>query len=135
MNKGLIPKDMVVVLGADPEEADRTCRLIEAEPYRTKVCPSLADLRRHASDSWLAVILDVDSLPLDNRTIRTLTLEFPATAFLCVSRERFHPEIKDAICYHLFACINKPIDIDELHYILKCIQNGQTDPGAVDLNE
>jgi len=76
--------------------------------------------------SCLAVIIDIDSIPVDNRIIRKLTLEFPGAPLLCVSLDKFHPELKDAICYHIYACINKPIDTEELFYWLQCIQTDET---------
>jgi len=69
------------------------------------------------------VILDLDSILVDNRSIRKLTLNYPQVYFLCMSKDRFHPELKDAICYHIYACLTKPLDEDELLYWLKCIED------------
>ena len=122
MEPNTLPREMVVILGTDVQEAEALSRIIDEGPYRTATCASLAALESSlASDPCLAVILDIDSVPLDNRTIRKLTLSFPSIYFLGTSRDRFHPELKQAICYHLFACLNKPIDPEELHYFLKCI--------------
>ena len=70
----------------------------------------------------MAVIIDLDSVAVDNRTIRSLALQFPKIPFLCLSKERFHPELKDSIRDHIYACLIKPIDPDELGYWLKCIR-------------
>jgi DNA-binding NtrC family response regulator len=77
-----------------------------------------------AGDS-MAVLLDLDSLEVSNRTVRQMTLKFPKVCFLCTSWEPFHPELQDAICYHIYACVQKPIDPDELLYWLKCIHQDQ----------
>lgn len=69
------------------------------------------------------IIFDLDSIDVDNRTIRALTIEYPSVYFLCMSKDRFHPELKDAICYHIYACLTKPLDYDELIYWLRCIDN------------
>jgi len=69
------------------------------------------------------VILDLDSVCINNRAVRELTIEYPHVYFLCMSKDRFHPELKDAICYHIFACLTKPLDYDELLYWLRCIEN------------
>lgn len=112
----------VLVLAARADDAQAICLIVANGPYRAKACSSLTDLETVlSSDPCLAVILDFDSIPLDNRTIRNLTLAFPSIHFLGASEARFHPDLKDAIAYHLFACLNKPIDPDELHYFLKCI--------------
>jgi DNA-binding NtrC family response regulator len=118
----------VVVLGAVAQDSEAICRIIEKGPYRTETCPSFRELETMlASDPCLTVILDIDSVPLDDRTIRKLTLSYPSTCFLCTSKERFHPDLKDAISHHLFACLHKPIDPEELHYFLKCIRDNETE--------
>jgi DNA-binding NarL/FixJ family response regulator len=118
----------VVILGADAQDSDAICRIIDKGPYRTVICSGLYELEsRLASDPGRTVILDIDSVPLDNRTIRELTQSYPSTFFLCTSKKRFHPDLKDAISYHLFACLHKPVDPDELHYFLKCIRDNETE--------
>ena len=81
-----------------------------------------------ASDLYVAVVLDIDSVPVDNRTIRELAIKYPGVRFLCTSKDRFHPELKDAICYHIYACLNKPVDPDELLYWLKSIYEEEEIP-------
>ncbi len=71
--------------------------------------------------------MDIDSIQIDNRMIRDLTIKYPDILFLCTSKDRFHPELKDAICYHIFACLNKPVDPDELFYLLKDIYENESD--------
>jgi DNA-binding NtrC family response regulator len=118
----------VLILGADAQDAEAICRIIENGPYRTAICSGLYELEsRLTSDPGRTVILDIDSVPLDNRTIRELTQSYPSTCFLCISKKRFHPDLKDAISYHLFACLHKPVDPDELHYFLKCIRDNETE--------
>ena len=80
-----------------------------------------------AGNSAFCVILDLDTLDVNNQTIRKLTIQFPHVYFLCTSRNRFHPELKDAICYHIYACLTKPLDYDELLYWLRCIDNDNED--------
>ena len=79
-----------------------------------------------AESSLMTVIMDIDNLDIDNRSIRSLTLAYPDVCFLCTSSERFHPELKEALCYHIFACITKPVDPDEMIYWIRCIQQNQT---------
>lgn len=67
--------------------------------------------------------------PLD-RTIGDLTLLFPSTCFLCKSKEKFHPDFKDGISYHLFACLHKPVDPDEPRYFLKFIRDDGAESGG-----
>ena len=116
----------MAILGADAHDSKAICRIIEEGPYRTETCPGFRELETMlASAPCRTVILDIDSVPLDNRTIRELTLSYPSTYFLCTSRERFHPNLKDAISHYLFACLHKPVDPDELNYFLKCIRENE----------
>ena len=80
------------------------------------------------SEDYIAVIIDIDSIPVDNRTIRNLTLKYPGVRFLCTSKDKFHPELKDAICYHIYACLNKPVDPDELLFWIKSIFEEESIP-------
>ena len=120
------PKNIVAVMGADANDVAAICRIIEEGDYRTTTCRDLDGLTSLLANPCMAVILDLDNVSLDNRTIRSLTHSHPTTCFLCTSRERYHPDLKDAIRDHLFACLHKPIDPDELHYFLKCIRNELT---------
>lgn len=120
-----LTRSTIVVFGSNAEDAALIRRTVEEGPYQTTICDCLGDLKNLPSDSWLAVILDIDSIPLDNRTIRGLALALPEVSFFCTSRDRSHPEIKEAICHHLFACLTKPVEPDELHYLLQCVREGE----------
>ena len=73
----------------------------------------------------LALLIDVDSVTVDNRTIRDLKLKFPGIEFLCISGTRFHPDLQEAIAHHFYACLLKPVDPDELYYWLKSIYENE----------
>ena len=81
--------------------------------------PHLEDLIQIDEDT--AVIIDIDSVPVDNRTLRNLASTYPDVRFLCTSKDRFHPDLKDAIRNHFYACLTKPVDPDELLYWIKSI--------------
>lgn len=115
------PKGVVAILGANDPDSKDICRMIAEGHFQAIVCEDLNELETILAGCCMAAILDIDSVPLDNRTIRSLTLAYPGTCFFCSSRERFHPDLQDAICYHLFASLHKPVDPDELQYFLNCI--------------
>lgn len=126
MKKTLQPKNLVAVMGAGAEDVPAICRIIEEGDYRTTICRDLGELESVLAEPCMAAILDFDSVPLDNRAIRSVTHSHPATCFLCTSKERYHPDLEDSIRHHLFACLHKPVDPDELHYFLKCIRDEVT---------
>ena len=116
----------VLIVNADVEESRELRKLLAESGYQMGLVNSLEGLKNSLlSTVFTAVLLDVDTIQVENRNIRDLVLKHPGVPFLCTSRDRFHPELKDAICYHIFACINKPVDPDELLYWLRCIRDDQ----------
>ena len=120
-------KKGIVVVDADQNQCRRLCTLLEKNQYSTYLdafdpIPGSQHLKQ---SNCLAVILDIDTVAIDNRTVRELTIKFPEVYFFCLSEQSFHPELKDAICYHIYACINKPIDPDELFYFLRSINENE----------
>jgi len=89
-------------------------------------CIDKLDSRLETGDV-LATFIDIDSVSIDNRRIRNLTLKHPSVYFFCMSRDKFHPELRDAIRYHIYACLNIPVNPDELIYWLRCIKCSQNE--------
>ena len=114
----------IVVLDADQEQCQELCALLEGRHYRAVPMHSLPALEKYLQESeCLTAICDLNTVPLENRVISELTAKNPGVFFLGLSKSRFHPDLKEAICCHLYACMNKPIDTDELIYWLKCIED------------
>jgi DNA-binding NtrC family response regulator len=121
-------KKRIAVLDANQKECRRLCNLLEKNQYPTIPMHSIQYLETSLKQfDCLAVILDIDTISVDNRTIRDLTIRFPGVYFFCLSERPFHPELHDAICYHIFACINKPVDPDEIFYWLRSINENDRD--------
>ena len=119
----------ILVVDAVRKQCRQVCTLLEKRGYPATPMYSILNLEKIlAGGEYLAVILDIDTVAVDNRTIRELTIKYPGVSFFALSANRFHPELKDAICYHIYACINKPVDPDELFYWLRCIY--EDDSGA-----
>jgi two-component system response regulator GlrR len=118
-----ISKITIIFMNADLEQNAGISFLLKEAEFSTHSVASPAELKKKMKDaSFMAVIIDLDSVAVDNRTIKDLASQFPTTPFLCLSKERFHPELKDSIRDHIYACLTKPIDPDELGYWLKCIR-------------
>ena len=123
-----MPKDLVLIMGTNAQDAESICRIVKEDDFQTVVCSNLDELKSLlTASSCMAAILDIDSVPLDNRTIRTITRSHPGTCFLSTSRKRIHPDLQEAIRNYLFACLHKPINADELQYFLKCIHDNGTE--------
>jgi DNA-binding NtrC family response regulator len=112
----------VVVLDENKESGGELSTILESRQYPVAIIQSFSRLEDLIlSEDYIAVIIDIDSVPVDNRMIRNLAITYPGVRFLCTSKDRFHPDLRDAICYHIYACLNKPVDPDELLYWIKSI--------------
>lgn len=122
------PEEQIFVLDTDKEQCRQLCSLLEEKAYRTKSVQTMESLTEQLrAKQVMAVIIDLDTVAVDNRTVRELALKNRGTCILALSRDRFHPHLRDAICYHIYACINKPLDPEELFYWLKAIAKEGTD--------
>ena len=118
----------ILVVNTDKKQCRELGELIEKEGYSVSALHSLQNLETRLEENrFQAVIFDIDTVQIDNRTVRKLTLKFPEVYFFCLSVQPFHPELQDAICYHIYACLNKPVDEDELFYFLRSIDENETD--------
>jgi len=114
----------LVVLDADKNQCESLCSLLENERYAVTPLHSIKRLEKYLQDfSCLTVIMDIDTVPVDNRTVRELATNNPDVHFLCKSNDWFHPDLKDAISNHILACVRKPVDSEILFYLLNCISN------------
>lgn len=124
-----ISQKTILLMDANPEEIAGISHLLKEADFSTLAVTSASELKKKLKDaSLIAVIVDLDSMTVDNRSIKDLALQFPSIPFLCISKERFHPELKDSIRDHIYACLTKPIDPDELNYWLKCIREDDRSP-------
>lgn len=127
-----ISQKTILLMNADPEESAGIAHLLKEADFKTQSVKTSSELKKKRENaSFTAVIMDLDSLALDNRSIKELALQFPDVPFLCISKERFHPELKDSIRDHIYACLTKPIDPDELNYWLKCLRKDDRNPEIV----
>lgn len=120
-------KKSILVIDADVEQSRELCELLENRRYSTIPLYSIHILAKTIRKSGCRAILwDIDTVPADNRMVRDLTIKFPRVYFFCLSKKAFHPELKDAISHHIYACINRPVDPDELFYWLRSINENDT---------
>ena len=116
----------ICILSTDERQIDELRSIINERQFEARAFQDLEDLIKRLSHSGcLATILDVDSVPLTNRMIRQLKVRFSDINIFCTSRQRLHPDLKDALSQHIYACLSKPLDPDELHFWLKCIRDNE----------
>ena len=115
-------KKGIILLDADRDNSRNLSNMLTSRGYSVTIKRTFSSLEELIESSqYVAAIFDIDSVPVENRKIRDLALKYPGFCFLCTSKDRFHPELKDAICYHIYACMNKPVDPDELLFWIRSI--------------
>lgn len=113
----------VVVADSYQEHAVELSLLLTKQNFRTTPVYSFKDLKKYLKNyKCLSAILNINNLSMDNRDIRDLTINNPGVYFLGLTDKRFNPELREAICYHIFACLTIPVDPDELVYWIKAIK-------------
>jgi len=122
-------KKGIILLDADRDNSRKLSNMLTSSGYPVTTARAFSSLEELIeSNQYVAAIFDIDSIPVDNRAIRDLALKHPGLCLLCISKDRFHPELKDAICYHIYACVNKPIDPDELIFWIESIYEEENEP-------
>lgn len=125
-----MPK-MIMVVDANLEESQELCSMLERNHYSATALHSLLELAEKVRVSLCqAVILDLDSLPVDNRFIRGLCKENSELCLIGISSRTFHPELEEAMRAYISACLGKPVNEDELIYWLKSACAGEASSRA-----
>ncbi len=114
------------ILDANMKFCNDLCSLVKNLNYPVTPIYTLEDLSKYLKNSICkAIILNIDTMGLSNIDIRDMSRKYREVTFLCISESRFHPDFKEAIRNHIFACLNKPIDADELNYFLTSINKSR----------
>ena len=113
-------QDPIFVVSANDQNCLELCAALEGEDYSIRRLDSLDYLTGgiQGCDCRLA-ILDLDSLPVDNRLIRKLKRKNPSLRIIGFSSRTFHPELQEAMSSHIYACLGTPVDEEELVFWVK----------------
>lgn len=123
-------KECVIVVTGDVEHLQELLKVLASVPYQVAECDSCSKLQVLISDCGAsAVILDLDSVRVDNRFLKTLRTENPRIAILAVSSRKVHPELRESISSYILACLSKPIDAEELKFWLRTIMHDSLSKG------
>ena len=119
---GELPKPAVAVVDADETECQKLCGLLRQLDYRATPLYARLDLEAYLkSQPDGIVILDMDTLAVDNRFFRDLKRQAPDLYVLALSSRSYHPGLEEAMGSHIYACLAKPLDPEELRYWMKSI--------------
>jgi len=132
-------KKPIVMLGSKEEESNRICNELEKLGFLPVLFSSLVSLKECASDNdSRVVLLDLDSISVDDLGLKELKRQNPELHILALSGHPYHPEIKESMMTHIYACLRKPLDREELGFFLKSIYwndaelEGRSNPDAGD---
>jgi DNA-binding NtrC family response regulator len=122
-------KPGVLVAAGDRGPGREVCSLVQELGYAATRISSLKDLEQKLQkDSEVAVILDLDTVPVTNQFLRGLRKVHPQLHILGVSELPYHPGLEELIGSQLLACLVKPLDVEELCFWLKSIGEHLANP-------
>jgi DNA-binding NtrC family response regulator len=118
----------ILVIDAFSRRCLKLCADLEEEHFQAIPIHSLKNLKKYLQESTCqAVLMDIDTVSINNRLIKELKTKNPGVYFIALSKDKYHPELKDAICNHIYACLKKPVDTDELLYWLRSIEENNVE--------
>jgi len=116
----------ILIVAADRSQGRVLCRLLNKHQFRTLPLASLAELEEYlATVSSRTVIIDLDSLPADPRFFKRMGRSHPSVNLLVMSQRSFHPELREVLAEQIFASVKKPLDPDEIVFLLRSIENNR----------
>ncbi|MDI6852095.1 MAG: hypothetical protein QME75_00625 [Deltaproteobacteria bacterium] len=115
-------KPGVVVVAGDRQDGKKFCSLLTDLNYVAALIHHPDDLEGFIKKSPnVAVIFDLDTVRPDKQFFRGLKKKHPRLFILGVSSQAYHPGLEEVIGSHLYACLMKPVDMEELGFWLKSI--------------
>ena len=120
----------VAVIDSDETQCQELCGLLQHMDYPAAPLHSLKDLdQRLQRDPFKVAIFDLDTMPVDNNYLRTLKKQYPDIFVLVISSRSYHPGLEEAMRSHIYACLAKPLDPDEIFFWLKSISENLSGSG------
>jgi DNA-binding NtrC family response regulator len=110
------------VVDSDQQDCREICALLKQAKIPVAPLFSLEALSEHLKKEQVRVlIVDLDTLPVDNSFFRRLKKHYPNLHILCLANGTYHPRLEEAMGSHICASLAKPINPEELFYWLKAI--------------
>jgi DNA-binding NtrC family response regulator len=120
-------KKEIVVFDADTKQCQSLCKMLENYHYKATAVTATSDMEHYLQSSRCRIaLINLDNLLVDKHFFRNLKSINPSVRLLGVSERSFHPELEEVISRHIFACLKKPVDPDELIFLLKSIFENNT---------
>lgn len=112
----------MVVVESDAHNCREVCALLEQANVSATPLHSLEGLLEHLKrEPVRTLILDLDTLEVDNNFFRKLKKQIPDLHILCLSSRKHHPGLEEAMGSYIYASLAKPLNPEELFFWLKSI--------------
>jgi DNA-binding NtrC family response regulator len=113
---------VVAVVDTEEPQCRELCALLEEAGIQAVALVALEGLRQRLKKEQVGVlIVDLDTLPVDNNFFKSLKKQNPRLHILCLSSLTYHPGLKEAMGSYIYASLAKPLNTEELLYWLKAI--------------
>jgi len=87
-------KKIIPVLDTDKKQCRELCDILEERQYRDIPMHYLERMESDVHDnSYEAVIMDIDTVPVNNQIIKRLKKKNPNSFLFFLSKERCHPHL------------------------------------------
>ena len=114
-------KHEVAVLVSHKSQKKAILSILGQGPYAPFALSSMADVSRYMRGRDNGVLLvDLDTEQVTNAALRALKKKHALT-IIALSGENVHPKLEESLRHHIYACLGKPADSDELLYMLKSV--------------
>lgn len=112
-------KPVVAVMDGDKDHCQKTSELLRASDYPTVSLTSFENLPEQIRRASVKVLLvDLDCVVVDNTFFRNIKKQQPGLFILVLSSAFHHPGLEEAMQSHIYACLAKPLDPEELLFWL-----------------
>ncbi len=108
----------IAIVNGNKSECSELCTGLHTHLFQATCFSSLVHFDRAARD-FEAVIFDLASLPVTNQLLKEYSKNRPDLHMIAISGRSFHPELRESMATCLAACLKKPVDLDELIYLLR----------------
>ncbi len=121
MGRNILNASVILFEIGEEELPDQTM-VFAATDVKVRRCHSLSELESLCEQNdRCVVVLDLDNAVITNRVLRDLKMKCPFLQIIGISNRSFHPELKESMRSYLYACVCKPVDGEELMYLVKSI--------------
>lgn len=112
----------IVVLDTNKEQCLGLCSILDEQNFRATPMYSLTNLTKGIEENaYRLLILDLDTVQVDKNLFRKLKRIKPSMYIVGISNRPFHPELEEAMSNHIYACLTKPVDEEELVFWVKSL--------------